>query len=370
MNTNPSTVKPPNPLQVRRGLGHLGRKLALGQSVTLAYFGGSITSAPGYRVMTTDWFRKTFPRSTITEVDAAVGGTDSTLGTYRLHADVLVHKPDLVIVEFAVNDGEKNILGAQRSMEGIVRRCLRAQPQPELCFVYTLADRHMEKWRAGKRPGMIVAHEEVAAHYRIPSIDVSMAMSSDLIAGAATWDQMFRDTCHPTDAGQAHYAATVKTGMRKLLARSLEAVSPRPIRDPLTDSPRENGQMIEVTPDTPRGDFAFRPMIKRGGWEPFAGVLESDKPGSEVAFDFEGTTIGLYFMLGKDSSDVEWSVDDSPFTHHSYFDEFALSFVRPVPVFFSDTLSPGKHRLRLRVSDQRDSRSIGNLVQFGALLYS
>ena len=359
-----------HPLNARRGLGHLGRKLMLGKPVTIAYIGGSITSAPGYRVQTTDWFRKQFPQSQITEVDAAIGGTDSRLGAFRLHADVLVHKPDFVIVEFSVNDGERDFETGMSSMEGIVRHCLRSDPQPELLFVYTLADRHMDTWRREEVPGMAKAHERVAEHYRLPSVNMAMALARDLIADKVTWQQMFTDMVHPGPAGHTHYATTLTHALGHLLGAQLEEVPPRAIPAPLTARPLEAGQMREFTPATPTGDFTFKPMVKRGGWEPFAGVLESDKPGSEVAFDFEGTIIGIYGMLGKDGGDLEWSVDDSPFKHYRYFDEFALTCYRPIPLMLDMNLAPGKHRLRVRVSEQRDKRSIGNRVEIGALLYA
>jgi hypothetical protein len=45
-----------------RTLGRVFTKLKAGQPVTIAYFGGSITAALGYRVQVTNWFRDHFPR--------------------------------------------------------------------------------------------------------------------------------------------------------------------------------------------------------------------------------------------------------------------------------------------------------------------
>ena len=67
-------------VQPRDGLGHVMGKLRTGEPVKIAYFGGSITAYPGWRVMTREWFQKTFPRARVSEIQAAIGGTGSDLG--------------------------------------------------------------------------------------------------------------------------------------------------------------------------------------------------------------------------------------------------------------------------------------------------
>ncbi len=94
-----------NPAVPVRTLGRVFTKLKAGRPVTIAYFGGSITAAPGYRVQVTKWFRDQFPNAEVREVNAAIGGTGSDLGVFRCGVDVAAHDPDLVFVEFNINDG-------------------------------------------------------------------------------------------------------------------------------------------------------------------------------------------------------------------------------------------------------------------------
>ena len=88
----------------RDGLGNVLAKLEAGKEVRIAYFGGSITAADGWRPKTLAWFRRQFPKAKIQEINATIGGTGSDLGVFRYRQDVLQHKPDLVFVEFSVND--------------------------------------------------------------------------------------------------------------------------------------------------------------------------------------------------------------------------------------------------------------------------
>ena len=132
-------------VQERGGLPHIFAKLKAGKSVTVAYIGGSITAGAGasdgsrtsYRALVGQWFAATFPQSAVNNVDAAIGGTGSDLGAFRAGRDVLAHHPDLVFVEFAVNDGGSPEAMIDRAMEGIVRQIHQADPTTDICFVYT-----------------------------------------------------------------------------------------------------------------------------------------------------------------------------------------------------------------------------------------
>ena len=105
----------------RNGIPNAVARLSAGQSVRIAYFGGSITTQKGWRVASRLWLQEQYPAAAIAEINAAFGGTGSDLGAFRLSQDVLRHTPDLVFVEFAVNDGGRPPDLILRSMEGIVR---------------------------------------------------------------------------------------------------------------------------------------------------------------------------------------------------------------------------------------------------------
>ena len=129
---------PPKLFSVRGGLGNVLAKLKGDGAANIAYFGGSITAQAGWRVKTLEWFRDTWPAAKVTEINAAIGGTGSDLGVFRCGQDVLAHKPDFVFVEFAVNDGGAAPDSIYRTMEGIVRQIWRANPETDICFVYTI----------------------------------------------------------------------------------------------------------------------------------------------------------------------------------------------------------------------------------------
>ena len=116
----------------RGGLPNVLAKLKTkGAEIRIGYLGGSITAQEGWRPKTLAWFQKTYPDAKVRQINAAIGGTGSDLGVYRLKQDVLDHKPDLLFVEFAVNDGgqspdddaaTRHLAGAFREIDRDYRR--------------------------------------------------------------------------------------------------------------------------------------------------------------------------------------------------------------------------------------------------------
>ena len=127
-------TQPADVVQARSGIGSTVAKLEAGKDVTVAYFGGSITAANGWRPKTTAWLQAQYPSAKIHEVHAAIGGTGSDLGVYRCYHDVIAHHPDLVFVEFSVNDGGAAPEKIWMQMEGIVRQIWKANPETDIVF--------------------------------------------------------------------------------------------------------------------------------------------------------------------------------------------------------------------------------------------
>lgn len=92
----------------RNGWGFLFPKIhtTTSKKLKIAFLGGSITGKDDcWRPQTMELFRRLYPHIAWEEINASVGGTGSDFGAFRLRHEVVVHNPDLIFVEFAVNDG-------------------------------------------------------------------------------------------------------------------------------------------------------------------------------------------------------------------------------------------------------------------------
>ncbi|MBO5452807.1 MAG: hypothetical protein J6A69_02450 [Clostridia bacterium] len=167
----------------------------------VVYFGGSITNQNGWRVTTTNWFKEFFPNSK--HFNASVGGTGADWGWNRLARDVIPHNPDIVFIEFAVNDS--NNMNADRDIESIVRNLNKLDKPPVIIFVYTTVQNFSNNINA------IALQESVAKAYGIPSInihDYTQTRYNTESQFAKDWDSTVyigSDTTHPTDAGSTLY---------------------------------------------------------------------------------------------------------------------------------------------------------------------
>ena len=84
-----------------------------------------------YRARIGQRLEQAYPKAHFTFWDAAIGGTTSQLGVFRLQRDVVRRKPDLVFLDFSAND---DIYSAApetlASYEALVRRILRRHEPP------------------------------------------------------------------------------------------------------------------------------------------------------------------------------------------------------------------------------------------------
>ncbi len=202
---------------VRDGLPNVAAKLTAGKPVTVAFLGGSITKAggeAGFSAAVPRWLQQRFPSATVTAVNAGINGTDSDFGAARVDRDIIARKPDLVFVEFVVNDGTSD---RSVAMERIVRKLWTADPACGLVFIYTVSEDALPVWKAGTLPKAALAHERVATFYGIPTVPLGVDLLPALAAGT-TWKSLMRDGCHPTDAGYAIYVQQISDALTAAFA--------------------------------------------------------------------------------------------------------------------------------------------------------
>lgn len=360
----------------RRGLPHASGTIARKQPIAAAFLGGSITEGAGasdasrtsYRAMTGQFLTDRFADSAVTCVNAGVGGTNSTFGAHRFQDHVLRHGPiDLLFVEFAVNDGtdrEESI----RGMEGIVRQCRRLSPDTDIVFLYTAADKNL----SAETPFNIAVHEEVAAHYGIPSVNFAAAVYDRIQAGDVQWEELAPDRVHPNDAGYALYAEVLRGFLEEQLVASDEAsatVDPAP----MDEQCYEQAAMLDLNAAEHGGAFrqsdgsALQPV---GNWRYPLDHLFSDAPGESLAFSVTGTLAGVLLLCGADTGSLEYAINGGPYTTIDPFDKYCLQFYRPVIVMFPPRPERSAMRVSIRVGASRNGQSAGHALRIMKFLSS
>ncbi len=350
-------------------------KLKAGKPVTIAYFGGSITEGAGassydncWAAKTTAWLRTQYPASEITHIQAAIGGTGSTLGMYRCDNDVCVHKPDLVFFEFAVNDSFGNYYELLNNADAILRKLYLCNPFCDVVMVYTMTRSIANASHNGNVQSARTAFSTAAYHYHLLQIDVGEALLAHIHTDD-DWVTYTTDTVHPTDAGYAIYTETI----RRHLTDAFEACGDTPQYKanalPAPLFPIETSHIGAHMVDAPAADADENwSMVEESMCGRYPHYIESTTPGASLTFTFTGSCIALYLMMAKDGGDFRYSIDGGEEKTASTWDTHCLAFNRAGDICLAKGLQIGTHTVRITVSDEKNAQSEGHAIRIGAFL--
>lgn len=66
------------------------------------------------------WLKEQYPHAVINVIVAAIGGEDSVSGAARFERDVLSHRPDLIFIDYALNDRRKALAEVEKSWRSMI----------------------------------------------------------------------------------------------------------------------------------------------------------------------------------------------------------------------------------------------------------
>ena len=216
-----------NYINYRGSISNTFKKLEKDNKLNIVFFGGSVTDGYGstnmdeksWRAMIGQWFNEKYPNADITTVNAAIGGTGSNFGEYRLEKDVLNYNPDLVFMMFAINDiycGE-NAASTERQFETIIRRIYAKNPNADIIIMFD-GNRETASYCLDNNAllySIFKNQDDMAQYYNISTINPFMAMinsiGSEGIKSDDVWYSYMKDSVHPADKGYRYFADVIQT---------------------------------------------------------------------------------------------------------------------------------------------------------------
>ncbi len=194
------------------------QKAQRGEKVTIGVIGGSITmgsaaSTPeqSYAGWFKKWWELSFPEAEVEFVNAGIGATTSYLGVHRVEEDLLSHNPDMVIVEFSVNDSSATEF--KQSYDNLCRRILLSESQPALLLLFTVQE---------NGTSAIDIHGNVGFRYNIPMLNYGACVQNEIREGRLTWKEISPDNIHPNNKGHQIIGEILFRYLNKLYLKSLE----------------------------------------------------------------------------------------------------------------------------------------------------
>lgn len=320
------------------------QKAQNGEDITVAYIGGSITE--GYNAGTTEFYAKTctdllqgyFPDITVTGVNAGISGTPSLLGNLRLERDVLSADPDIVFVEFAVNDGQE--ADYKNAYESLVRTLLTQEKDIAVVLLFTVLDsgytcqEHMSK---------------IGANYDLPMISVHDSVYEEIEAGRMTWQDYSNDQSHPNAYGHKCITDFVDNYYQKVLpvvAENVGEVS-KELPDPVFSAKYMNMHYMDsATMDDVELD-GFEQYDTHGSFH--NGWMYRGTDGGSMKFTVECSVLEMVFKANNSDKYGTADIYVDGEKVKSVVSNMSDGWNNPVTAYLIDNDSSAEHTVEIRM---------------------
>lgn len=278
------------------------KRAQAGEKITIGTIGGSITQ--GTAASTTDeryanralqWWAKAFPKTQLDFVNAGIGATDSYIGVHRVDADLLSKKPDVVIVEFSVNDTDAAL--NLQTYDSLVRKILQAENHPAVILLFTTQE---------DGTSLQDTHMQIGSSYNLPMISYKNAVLPEIEAGKFTWKDISPDNIHPNSVGHGIIGELLWSYFNSVYAK-LDQINTSDLTftaTPVTKDLYAKGQLLDsktLTPKTMQG-FEQAELSNQfpNDW--------TTKEGGELTFEVTGSNIGVLYYKTVDGKSGQYCV--------------------------------------------------------------
>lgn len=366
--TSETTAMPaPDPM-MERSLASMGsnyriqkvlEKMESGEEITVGFIGGSITEgydAPNgqnYAALVTQYLDNTYSDGTgkVHCINAGLSGTPSMLGLIRADRELLAYKPDLIFIEFAVNDAQS--FTDKQAYEALIRKCLCQEWEPAVILLYSVTDN-----------GYTCQNEMAltAFYYDLPAVSVRDAIMPELEAGTMAWTDWSGDEVHPHGEGHLLYSRFIIHLIDTLRGQDPDDVYIMPEEPKFSrDWTRMREYGSADLPLVSMGDFTasaahpnFRSSFSyRGG---------QDSTNAGLTFEVTGTTVFLVFKSTPSAAygTAEILVDGEVVAHLNGYNPDAWN--NPVTQLIYADREIGTHTITVRMQPGDEDKSFDLLA--------
>ncbi len=376
-------------LNPRTGLPNVGARIKYHNTdLQIAFLGGSLTQAnEGYRSQLMDLLKQKYPDAKFQEIPAAVPGTGSTLGVFRVQESVLNYRPDLVLVELAIHDMGVDPQEIEKSLEGLVRQIWKSDNTTDIVFLYPITESTLKALQDGKCSVAVSLHEKIAAHYGIPTIHFGPEIAQQIADNklvirskepvteaekkALNHRAIFSyDGVYPlSNTGHALYAEVAFRNLATLL--NTGKVGPHKVPKPLQTGNYENAKL--VSPESPNVTLS-KGWTKLPGTHPtmlkfnksLQNLFVASTAGESISFKFKGSYVGLLDIIGPDTNQITVTIDNEPTKLVPRFDGYC-TYQRINNIPLATGLSNEVHTVTLTLPKEQISKipllkEKGNLI--------
>ncbi|MDO6518697.1 SGNH/GDSL hydrolase family protein [Zobellia uliginosa] len=358
--------------KLRDGLQNSTIKFQHEKKGRVAFLGGSITHNGGWRDSVSNYIQKRFPDTEFEFIEAGLPSTGSTPAAFRMKDDLFKGGPiDLLFEEAAVNDATNGRTDQEqiRAMEGIVRHARYVNPATDIVIMHFVDPGKMKTYRQGKIPAVIQNHEKVAAHYKLPTINLAKEVTDRIDAGEFTWKGDFKNL-HPSPFGQGIYANSMISFLEEAWVRPVaedDKIKSYALPAPLDHFSYDKGELVDIKEAKYNGDWKivenWEPTDGKATRENFTKVpmLIGEKANDgKLSFNFTGNTVGIAVVAGPDAGIITYRIDKGKWVKLDLLTNWSRSLHLPWFFTLATDLENKKHTLQIKIAQKEDPKRAGN----------
>ncbi len=282
-------------------LSNVMRRAEAGEEITIAFIGGSITYGSGmlsqngsksdrFSNHVQKWFEEKFPKATVNLVNAGLPSTGSLIGVFRGEQDIWQYEPDLLVIEFAVNEGTSLI--SQQGCEALIRHAMQMENDPAVMFLM-MCKTSGSGWHDPE------GKTQLANHYDLPVVSFAAGINAAQQLGVAKLTDFNADGTHPNQKGHAATSLFLINYLEQVYAGYQEAPKEvNPLPEAMYGEPHKHVLTLNSQNFMPTSTGSFAVSDNASMYDQFDhGWVCSD--GGTEAFTFEVEAKRVYIPYQK-----------------------------------------------------------------------
>lgn len=171
-----------------------------GHSVPTGYFRTpEVRTLDAYPYLVLQELKERYPYAVINVITTSIGGENSAQGEKRFKRDVLTHQPDVLFIDYALNDRKLGLAESRRHMEKMIKQALKKKVK--VILLTPSADQTVNLLQPGNELELFATQlRELAAVYHIGLAD-SYTKFKHLLEEKKDLSAYMAQSNHPNRAG-------------------------------------------------------------------------------------------------------------------------------------------------------------------------